>query len=396
MKPIDFLSLFLILIILSCNKQEDKLYKIDPRTFIENKINLSDIADEIKYIPLDNSISFMNFKYVITPGAIYVAAKGIGILKFNLEGKLIKKIGARGKGPGEFWYGMNFTVDDITGNVFVLDPGKVKVYSPSGIFLRDILLKEYASGYGFRDLEIYNSLLFFPDYLPRGDSKYCWVFLDTLGHLVAKKENSVPPFQSGIETQGCIFKFGNKLYYYNYFNDTIFSISPNLSNSGAYLFAKGDHRWPKERIEITLNSSFNSQLYKLFRPGRMFETKKYIVLEYAYLDRWAISLIDKKSKKTFLSTKYEEILGSKGISKACIVNDIDGGIPLEDINYYFENNNEYITTLLNPFKLKAYVASEVFKNSTPKYPEKKKELEKLAYSLKETDNPVLVLVKLKN
>ncbi len=39
--------------------------------------------------------------------------------------------------------------------------------------------------------------------------------------------------------------------------------------------------------------------------------------------------------------------------------------------------------------------SEEFRNSKLVYPEKKKELEKIAYSLKETDNPVLVLVRLK-
>ena len=50
---------------------------------------------------------------------------------------------------------------------------------------------------------------------------------------------------------------------------------------------------------------------------------------------------------------------------------------------------------IDTIKVKAHVASEAFKNSTPKYPEKKKELEKLANSLKETDNPVLMLVRLK-
>ncbi|HPI69015.1 MAG TPA: hypothetical protein PL003_07320 [Bacteroidales bacterium] len=40
--------------------------------------------------------------------------------------------------------------------------------------------------------------------------------------------------------------------------------------------------------------------------------------------------------------------------------------------------------------------SETFKNIQPVYPEKKKEFEKLADSLKETDNPVLVLVRLKS
>jgi hypothetical protein len=48
------------------------------------------------------------------------------------------------------------------------------------------------------------------------------------------------------------------------------------------------------------------------------------------------------------------------------------------------------------FKLKVLISSEAFKNSSPKYPEKKKELEQLANSLDENDNPILMLVKLKN
>ncbi len=46
-------------------------------------------------------------------------------------------------------------------------------------------------------------------------------------------------------------------------------------------------------------------------------------------------------------------------------------------------------------KLKNHVAANAFRSSRPKYPEKKQKLEKLANSLKETDNPVLVLISLK-
>ena len=66
-----------------------------------------------------------------------------------------------------------------------------------------------------------------------------------------------------------------------------------------------------------------------------------------------------------------------------------------NIKYYSENEDEFIITLINPFNLKTYVASAEFKSIIPKYPEKKKELIKLADSMKETDNPVLVLVRLK-
>jgi hypothetical protein len=44
---------------------------------------------------------------------------------------------------------------------------------------------------------------------------------------------------------------------------------------------------------------------------------------------------------------------------------------------------------------KAHVTFSVFKNSKSKYHEKKKELEKLANSLKETDNLILMMVRLK-
>ncbi|MDX9892205.1 MAG: 6-bladed beta-propeller [Bacteroidales bacterium] len=387
-------SIYLILFVTSCNNTEDNLYLIDPRKFGEDKIYLSEIAEDIKYIPLDNTISFTNFKYLLTSDAIYVSAKDIGILKFNLEGSLIKKIGARGKGPGEFWYGMAFAVDDVNENVYVLDPGKIIVYSPSGTFVRDIIIKEYGGGFGFIDLIVFNSLLFLPDYLPTGDSEYCWVLLDTLGHPVSKKKNSIPRFQSGIETEGCIYKFGDKVFYYNYFNDTIFSISSNLSYSGQYLFAQGDHRWPRERIVVT-PQSLNTQFNRLFRPVRMFETNKYIFLEYSYLEKWAIAIIDKKSKKSFLSFRYEKTSNGFVVPRACLLNDLDGGISMGSINYHNDDNNEFITALLDPFQLKSYVATDSFKKSNPKNPEKKKELEKLAHNLKETDNPILVLVSLK-
>ena len=51
---------------------------------------------------------------------------------------------------------------------------------------------------------------------------------------------------------------------------------------------------------------------------------------------------------------------------------------------------------IDAYIIKEHVASEASKNSNPKFPEKKKELEKLAASLDENDNPVLMLVKLKD
>ena len=75
-----------------------------------------------------------------------------------------------------------------------------------------------------------------------------------------------------------------------------------------------------------------------------------------------------------------------------IINDIDGG---PSLFFKMAKDKNTVISWINAYELKDYVRSEDFKNSTPKYPEKKTELEKLANSLDENDNPVLMLVKLK-
>ena len=75
-----------------------------------------------------------------------------------------------------------------------------------------------------------------------------------------------------------------------------------------------------------------------------------------------------------------------------IINDMDGG---PNIWFKTTKDDHTIISWINAYELKSYVASDAFKNSIPKYPEKKKELEKLANSLSENDNPVLMLIKLK-
>jgi hypothetical protein len=229
----------------------------------------------------------------------------------------------------------------------------------------------------------------------RGDSKFNWIFLDTIGNLVSKKENSIPQFDVNVVRQGSIYEFEDKLFYYNNFNDTIFSILPDLTYRKALLFAKGSFRWPRGKILTGSSEQFSSRIYSLFQPLSMFETRKFIVLRYIYLDQNAISFIVKKTNEVYLAIKYEKVLEDKVYSTPCLLNDLDGGIYFDNINYYSESGEEYITTIINPSNLIAYISSKEFINNNPKYPSKKKELEKLASNLKETDNPILVLVRLK-
>ena len=86
--------------------------------------------------------------------------------------------------------------------------------------------------------------------------------------------------------------------------------------------------------------------------------------------------------------KQVEIDAQEGIK-----NDWDGG---PNIQLKMNKDDNTVFAWINAFELKTYVDSDEFENSTPKYPEKKRQLEKLANSLSESDNPVLMLVKLKD
>ncbi len=74
---------------------------------------------------------------------------------------------------------------------------------------------------------------------------------------------------------------------------------------------------------------------------------------------------------------------------------MDGGVSFEPQFFSIINNEEYLIGWKNAYQIKDYVASGDFKNSVAINPQKKKAFEELANSLKENDNPVLMLVKLK-
>lgn len=378
-----------IITFFACNLQKSDHWEINPQKISEEIFTLSDIADDIMYIPFDSKISIASiYSIEINDKAIYLSTKNAGIIQLDRRGSFIRTIAKKGRGPGEYLYGHDFVVDESSGRLYVIDKGKVKVYSAEGIWIYDISIEKYISGTA-EDIEYFDKYLFIPDYGNYGELKYNWIVIDTIGNLISTKEKKYKP-DGYVEPGGC-YKFHNKLYYYNTINDTIFSISPNLNVDIAYLFSDGNHRWPKEGFNI--ESTTGSELLKIFRLLQMFESKYFIFMAYSFRGRTAFLMTEKSTKKTYQAYREKKVGLVNSIPN--IINDLDGGMPLTNLNYYSENKQEFIYTLVQPFNLKLYITGDEFKNSTPKYLKKKKELIKLANSLNENDNPVLMLVKLK-
>jgi hypothetical protein len=373
----------------SCNKEgNNQIIVINPDKFIKSEVKISEIAESIQYIPLAFTPS-LNFiiELQMTDDHIFLVSGGGNkgeIYKYDLNGNFISTIGKAGRGPGEYRYGFTFTVDRENERVFVLDKPKILTYSFSGEFLSDILLSDTEPD--FDAIRYYNNKLFLFENIKYGKAKYNWAVLDASGNIESFKKNSLSQFKSiNAFMDKTVSGFNGKFNYWNKFNDTIFSVDSE-GYTAKYLFSQGDYRVTPEVVD-------NEKYFfaNCFRPQNILESEKYFIIKYFLAGQEGYAVLNKKEKQ-FKSIEYDlSEKKSKGF-----INDIDGGVPLSPFGYYTKSKSEYIVSWFNAYELKAHVESDAFKNSTPKYPEKKKELEQLANRLNENDNPVLMLVKLKN
>ena len=370
--------IFLILSSCQSRKEPDNII-INPLNVIEREVRLSEFADDITYIPLDNEILFQHPNRIKMTKDRFIMATFPGNIKcFDRNGDFINEIGSRGRGPGEYMFGHYFTIDSSEELIYIYDNKRILVYNTSGNFINNIPVDEP---------EYVGDICFFEGWLylaggPRHD--YDWVVYDTSGNMVSQKNNELPRFRSGWGSQMGFTLSPEGLKYWNGYNDTIFLIQNGSFQPSAY-FAPGDFRLPFADYP-------REDFGKYFNPVTIVSSNDYIFLTYLLDKIIHISYIDKKNGEHYLVGSDTDM---SYFTKPGILNDIDSGPALPIFFYAMENGEEYLIGWIHPHRLKAHVESEAFRNSTPKFPEKKKELEKLAASLDENDNPVLMLVKLK-
>lgn len=378
---------FLIVLFFSCSSDKSTNIRIiDPRGIIEKKITLSEIANEITYIPISNEILFGYINAELTDSLIFIKPTNDGLLAYYFNGTLKSRIGKRGRGPGEYRNVRSFTIDSNNRTVYILDPvnSKILKYSMNGDFLQEIQIKSEGQSF-FGEIILMNNNIYLFEGINQGFGKYDWLVLDTLGEIHNEKLNYIEKFPS---FHGFIGNkqetYNNFFYYWNQINDTIFEIN-NGEHKAAFLFAQGDFRFPKQKIQAIST--------EYFYPIKIYFTKDYLFFTYNYQFQNCTGIYIKSEEQLYAVNKT---LDPESYFGPGIINDVDGGLPLIPISYYLNNKNEeFLIGEISPLELKAHVSSKTFMNSTSKFPKKKKELEKLANSLTENDNPVLMLVKLK-
>lgn len=394
MKEISNYIFALIIIALGCNS-----HNADKRTDISVEKNnkfkfpynvkipkpetdtlfISEISDSIKFIPLEtNKKSFIKkIQKVKLYDSLIFIQDWKNLLVFNSEGKFIRQIGRKGKGPGEYSWILNFDIYKDTIYLSTSIKNTLIKYTIDGKFCEEInprIDTEYFDISSSGIISFYN--------------RYNGIvyFHNVKGKLIDSTvvERNVS-FNRRIWSLGDSYfknymqKTSSGLILSNYVNDTIWSLSNNKKHPAFILDMKGKLLPWKYQIEYYPND---------------YEEWKKVSAPYHKVKLWHINqyifIMQKGWWARELNTMYYHNI------KTNVTHAFNTGYFYDDLKI-----NEKILPSWNSSntiicEMQAFKIYNKFKSLTQyaKYPSKK--WVNRIKSVKENDNPVIVLIKPKN
>jgi hypothetical protein len=422
LKSVLRIELFLCIITAaSCVRgKNDSNISIDIEKNINNleEIYLSDYCKSIKYVVLENrkdlplawisQIDFNGNKILVTDMK--------NCLLYNSEGRFINKIGSQGRGPGEYEYvvGQGFIQP---GCMFIHDIFDMLEYTESGLYIRKHKIFFMSNN---DENEPVNSFLVIDDSLffghvsnTTGEAKLKAVLKSKNGAIVKTFKNYVlfkrkQPVFSGFEDFAHIYRFNGSVFYKEFYNDTLFRLDKGLKLVPEYNFYLGKYKEPLSTRELV---QLGLRMQPYIYIWNVFQTKDLMFLVTDFTGRFPVTRRTPRTIMGTITSMYNttKILGvfdrkTKTLtfsSPTCtdnplftsgLYNDIDGGpkfMPVKQIN------DSTMVMWIKPEELIAHIASDDFRKSVPKYPEKKKALEEMVNRLTILDNPVLMYVTFK-
>ena len=393
LKKILILSLF----VLSCNNVS-KMSENQITTFNLTELpkltplKLSDLGFiDIEYIPLEtNEQSIISGTNDLIGGNKLIVGTGFylvkyfkTILKFQSNGSFVARIGTLGRGPNEFLVAHDVDVDEINQNIYVLAGWQKKffVYSDNGKLIRTFQIPFFSNEFSFFEKEI---LCYSENHM--GNIENSYNLIDTNGVIIKSFPNRYP-FKNhdahSTSGENLFYHFDKQLFKKEVYSDTVYCYENEGFKPHLVIQVGNKLMTPQARSEFE-----GLYLVKNYiSPLNLFEFGDYVYYEFVY----KFALPDDVLIYSFIGSKKNNFRAIINTGQG-IINDLDGG---PNILPKTIKDNITIIALVDALQLKTHVSSKAFINSTPKYPEKKKELEKLANSLKATDNSILILVKLK-
>jgi len=353
----------------------------------EQITNLSEIAADIQYIPLEtHPDALMRFVGYLKEGndKFYINTV-LELLCFDKTGKFLYKLDQQGRGPGEYIYLSDYDIKPEKNLVIVLTRGKLYFYNETdtGFNLqRQLDLKiqpNYIDFFPGQD----NILLSFT--ASTGENKYQCVAITPEGDTLFKRTNyytftRTSKVVMGFNSDNIINKHDETIRIKGFLNDTIFTINSDFKFVPFMVLNSGGKSITTDflaNVPAPDMNSGTSPTAAFLAISEILELEKYLLCRYYYQEGSTWILYDKKSDQTF---QFD--------GKELLRDDISGGINIEP--KFVCNGNIYSWT--DALKFKTYMSGDDFRNAEVKNPGRKAELEKLAESVKEDDNHLLIVI----
>lgn len=405
------LRLLLVLILatsLSCKEkakneinETNSFYTIPFAEIIKNKreVLLSEIATDVELIQFENIPEAMlgNVENIeFTKDYVFVKFWQHPVIQFSRNGKFIRDVGKKGKGPGEYNTCMKMSIDEKNERVYI-HTGELSmmVFNFEGEYVRTIKYPALESFTNFwiwgRDSMLVsyfepifgNEPFVFIEHNDQGDT------LQTIKNHIFYDEDEQAYNLSPFEEQNFSYRFENKLHMKGFYNDTVYSYDENNKIVSNFFIDLKEHKLPDDLI---YERKWKRPLPTNLCWTGVHETSNYIFIPYGY--HYDINKPESQKEERgciLYNKKTKEGEAIKETKQGGFIDDISGG---PDFRPLVTNNSEAIM-LVSALDMKQYLDSEQFKNKELKNPEEKEKLNQLKKTLKEEDNHFVVLVKLK-
>lgn len=356
----------------------------------KQEIKLSEIASEVKYIPLETTAESLLDKDILDvtfAGDYLFVCDWVNLYQFTPEGKFIRKIAKQGEGPGEYAKSiMAVAYDETEKLIFISDyrKGKVLVYSFEGKFMYDIETQRGSQTY-YVD-KTGNLFTVTNNYLHAKDKigEELFVF-DSKGKQLYSfrfKPEQGKRYPGIMFSSAIIYDYQGGVYYKNPLETTIFRLEGkkkvpvyNLDLSEyAKLMGEEDAILVIDKKTNTGTNLPNKAAEKKFTFFNIFETDHLMGVGYAQENERRFAWYDKQSDKLCR-------VRSPKAEKDGFTDDIKGGFPVYP--RYFKDNR----------MISVVPAATLLEKVKPA--DAKGSLKALLSDLQEDDNQVLQVVTLK-
>ncbi len=383
---------FLLLFMISCSNsdfsEKNSLILFDLKELREvTALKLSDLgAEEIEYIPLETCEQSVisRISKIIVSSDFFLVVYSTDIYMFRHDGSFVRMLGAQGRGPGEFNVVHDIDINPADENIYIVDGWQQKffVFSVDGDLIRTFK-SPVSAALNFRftgdGILSYNQN-------HMGVIENSFILFDTTGLVIRNFPNKYPWKRTvpnvAYQAENIFYKYNRQLFKKEIYCDTIFLYNNQAFEPHAVIDIGSLRLTPEARTEET--GLFI--LHNFLVPMNLFEFGDYIFYEFIN------PRIDESKKMAFIASKNDHFRAVID-SEQGLINDLDGGPDISPRGVWDDNT---LFTWVEAMDFKEWVKSEAFSHSQNRFPLKKAELEKLANSLKETDNPVLVLVRFEN